>query len=159
MILFNLRSNVGDMGKTTVEDIHFVLRYEAKRAKSGYMVINEEEEEDVDTRPPDERLEPRNPCNWLWAYLVLTYKGYMECKDYSKIKMWHQQGINDVLDKKITDKQVLDIYKRLHYQYCTSLSSLSSLDGTYMLCMPRLPESLIFSHHQQHQSINTIRNT
>ena len=44
MILFNLRSNVGSIGWTTANDIQFVLRYEAKNARNGSMVINENDE-------------------------------------------------------------------------------------------------------------------
>jgi len=112
MILLNLRGNVGNMGKTTAEDLHFVLRYEAKCAKSGDMIINEGNEDDIDIRPLNERLQPRNPCNWLWSYLIYTYKGYVECRNNSMIKRMDEQAINDVLEKGLTDKQVLDIYKR-----------------------------------------------
>ena len=100
------------MGKTTAEDILFVLRYEAKQARSGNMVVDRYENE-TDTRPLFARDIPRECCNWLWVYMILTYDEYTECLSSNKIKKLNMRGINDVLDKGLTDKEVLDLYKRL----------------------------------------------
>jgi len=133
MLLFNLRYNVGSIGKTTAEDIHFVLRYEAKNAKNGSMVIDENDESDVDVRPLMERFSPRDPCNWLWTHIVLNYhREYLarNCSAATTHKI-NRKGISDVLDRGLTDKQVLDMYRRwnlinLHAEVTGTLDISSS---------------------------------
>lgn len=133
MILFNLRSNVGSIGWTTANDIQFVLRYEAKNARNGSMVINENDESDIDVRPLIERISERDPCNWLWTYIVLTYqREYLaQSNTAAAIHKINRKGISDVLDKGLTDKQVLIFHRKwnllqLHAQVTGSLDLNSS---------------------------------
>jgi hypothetical protein len=133
MVLFNLRSNVGSIGKTTAQDIHFVLRYEAKNARNGSMVIDENDESDIDVRPLIERISERNPCNWLWTYIILNYQreNLAQSSSAAAIHKINRKAIRDVLDRGLTDKQVLDMYKKwnllqLHAQVTGSLDLHSS---------------------------------